>query len=323
MIKSLLTEDLIINKYLKKLSFKKRGTYEFKNDAAYIQYHKNKKIVVTTDSISENIDFFKNDNPKSIAAKIVTVNLSDLSSMGVFPLTYTLNIFLPLYIDENWLRLFTKELLTLQKKYKFYLLGGDLSKSKKLSITSTFFGLSNKNKIIKQNFIKKDNDIWVTGNLGDSYVGLQILQNKINLNNLKIKNYFLKKYYYPKHSTIGPKIAKYVVSMKDISDGFIGDLKKMLNYKYGAKINLNKLPVSIPLNGLIQKKILNKKYIINSGDNYQLILISKKKYRKKITAVANKNKIKITLIGKVTKNLKLTDDSDNPINIPNEFDHFS
>ena len=37
-----------------------------------------------------NIDFFKNDDPKSIAQKITTVNLSDLSSMGAKPYCYTL-----------------------------------------------------------------------------------------------------------------------------------------------------------------------------------------------------------------------------------------
>ena len=77
-----ISESLIIDRYLSKLHFKKKGTFEFKNDAAYIKLSKNKKLIVTSDSISEDLDFFRYDNPKSIASKITAINLSDLSAMG-------------------------------------------------------------------------------------------------------------------------------------------------------------------------------------------------------------------------------------------------
>ena len=35
LLKSNLSEKLIINKYLKKLNFKKKGTFDFENDGAY------------------------------------------------------------------------------------------------------------------------------------------------------------------------------------------------------------------------------------------------------------------------------------------------
>ena len=77
-----LSEKVIINSLLKKLNFNKKGTFNFENDAAYLSIAKNYKTIVTTDSIAENIDFFYNDPPESIAQKLVCVNLSDLSSMG-------------------------------------------------------------------------------------------------------------------------------------------------------------------------------------------------------------------------------------------------
>ena len=321
-LNSILSEDLIINKYLKKLNFNKKGTFNFNNDAAYFKVNKNKKIVFTTDSISENIDFFKNDNPKSIANKIITANLSDLSAMGATPFLYSLNILLPKYISNNWINDFTNELFKIQKKNNFYLIGGDLSKSNKLSISSTFLGYSQTNKIVSQNNIKLNNDIWVTGNIGDSYIGLQILKEKLIIKNKIVKKYFLNKYYYPKHCNLGSKISRYVQSMKDISDGFIGDLKKMLNNKYGAKLNINKIPLSLYTKDLVNKNFMNKNLILNSGDDYQLIIISKKKFRNNIFNISKKNNIKLTRIGSVTKNLQVTDDSNNLLNIPRNFDHF-
>ena len=317
-----ITEENIIKNYLKKLSLNKKGTFNFENDAAYLNLNKNNKLVVTTDSISENIDFFKNDDPKSIACKIATVNLSDLSSMGAKPYAYNLSLFIPSYIDNIWLKKFSNELLRLQKKYNFYLIGGDLSRSSKLQISSSFFGLSKNNIIVSQTSIKKNFDIWVTGNLGDSYMGLQILKKRFNVNNLKLKNYFINKYYYPEPCMIGNKISKFVSSMKDISDGFVGDLKKMLNHKFGAEINFDNIPISFNLSKMIKGNIIKKKSIINSGDNYNLIVITNKIYRNQILNTAKKNNVKITLVGKVIRDLQIRVDSNKSLNIPNEFDHF-
>ena len=72
-----LSEKIIINSLFKKLNFNKKGTFNFENDAAYLNTSKNYKTIVTTDSITENIDFFNNDPPESIAQKLVCVNLSD------------------------------------------------------------------------------------------------------------------------------------------------------------------------------------------------------------------------------------------------------
>ena len=57
--------------------------------------------------------------------------------------------------------------------------------------------------------------------------------------------YFIEKYLYPTPCKLGPLIASHVKSMKDISDGLIGDLTDMLNGKYGALINVNKIPLSV------------------------------------------------------------------------------
>ena len=320
--KKSLNEDIIINNYLSKLNFNKKGTFKFKNDAAYLEFYKNKKVVVTTDSISENIDFFKYDEPESIAKKITTINLSDLSAMGANPRAYTLSIFFPSYLDVNWISKFTKELLKIQRKYNFYLLGGDLSRSNKLQISATFFGSPKFNIVVPQNITKVDNDIWLTGEIGDSFVGLQILKNKINIKDKKLKNYFLDKYYYPKPCMLGSKINNYVSSMKDVSDGFIGDLKKMIINKHGAYININNFPISLNLRKIIRSKIISIKYILNSGDNYNLICIAKDTDRKKILNIAKKNNVKITLVGKILNNSKILFDSDYTLNIPKEFDHF-
>ncbi len=324
LIKNNLSEKLIINKYFKKLNFKKKGTFDFENDGAYLELrNENYKLTVTTDSISEDIDFFSNDDPKSIAQKITTVNLSDIFAMGALPHSYLLNLHLPNYINENWLKSFSHQLKKIQYKYGFYLLGGDLSKSNKLIVSSTFFGFIKKKIKIYQNKFNLNDDILITGTIGESKMGLEILKKKFSLNP-NLNQYFISKYLYPNPCNLGPLISGHINSMKDISDGLIGDLTDMLNNKYGALINVNKIPLSVKT-----KKILNVKNnyridnLINAGDDYGLIIISSQKNRNKIFSIANSNNVKITLIGKIISEKGIHFDSHLDNKNFKKFDHFS
>ncbi len=324
LIKNNLSEKLIINKYFKKLNFKKKGTFNFENDGAYLDIkNKNYKFTVTTDSISEGIDFFSNDDPKSIAQKITTVNLSDIFAMGALPHSYLLNLYLPNYINESWLNSFSNQLLKIQNKYGFYLLGGDLSKSNKLIISSTFFGSIKKKLEIFQNKFSLNDDILITGNIGESKIGLEILKKKIS-SNINLNQYFVKKYLYPIPCKLGPLIAGHVNSMKDISDGLIGDLTDMLDNKYGALINVNKISLSVKTKEFLNiKNNFRKENLLNAGDDYGLIIISSQKNRNKILSIANKNNIKVSCIGKIISEKGIHFDSHLYMKNIKKFDHFS
>ena len=112
--KKFISENEIIHKYLKKLNFKKKESFNFNNDGAILKSKKNKNIVVTNDGIIEDVDFFINDPPESIAHKIIAYNLSDLSSMGADPYCYTLNLSLTSKIGSEWIKKFTNRLFLLQ-----------------------------------------------------------------------------------------------------------------------------------------------------------------------------------------------------------------
>ena len=274
-----LTEEFIIHKFFKKLNYNKLGTFNFENDGAYLNISNKYKTIVTTDTITENIDFFSKDPPESIAQKILCVNLSDISSMGSLPKCYTLNLSINSSVDLSWIKRFTHRLLILQKKYNIYLLGGDISKSKEISITATFFGQAKLSNIISQNKCYLDDDIWVTGNLGDSYIGYKLFKNfDISIDKKNIIS-FKNSYLYPKPCMFGFVAAKYINSAIDISDGFLGDLNKILDKKYGAKINTNSIPISNNLKKILINRQSNiyLKDILCWGDDYELIFTSKKK----------------------------------------------
>ena len=320
-----LSEKFIINSLLKKLNFSKQGTFNFKNDAAYLSTYKNYKTIVTTDSITENIDFFYNDPPESVAQKLVCINLSDLSAMGSEPVAYTLNLSLTMKININWLKRFTNRLLILQKQYNFYLLGGDISQSSELSISANFFGKAKLKDILSQNRCSVGDDIWITGNLGNSYLGYRIFINsRFKINN-KDETFYKNSYLYPAPCMFGSIASKYISAATDISDGFYGDLNKILNNKVGASLVRKDFLISNNLKNIISinKSKISIEDILSWGDDYQLVFTANKNFKNKINNLGKKNNIKLTNIGTIIKAKGIYDDSMNVIKNISSYDHFS
>ena len=321
-----LSEKIIINSLLKKLNLKKQGTFNFENDAAYLSTSKNYKTIVTTDIITENIDFFYNDPPESIAQKLVCVNLSDLSAMGSVPLAYTLNLSLNSKIDITWLKKFTNRLFKLQKKYNFYLLGGDISKSSELSISANFFGKSKLKEILSQNKCAVGDDIWITGSLGNSYLGYRIFTNSKLKINKKDQKFYKNSYLYPYPCMFGSLTSsfKFINAATDISDGFYGDLDKILNNKYGAKLIKKDFLISNNLRNIISKNKskISIEDVLSWGDDYQMLFTANKKFGNQINVFGRKNNIKLTNIGSIIKVKGIYDDSMTVVKKPSSFDHF-
>ena len=147
----------------------------------------------------------------------------------------------------------SKSLLKEQNKFKISLSGGDTTFSNKLSFTITSMGYS-KN-IIYRNNAKLNDDIYVTGNLGDSFIGLRILNKKIKIKKKETK-FFINKYYQP---DLPFKLSKYLFKFAntsiDISDGLIDDLSKMINKQnLSFYIHENKIPISQNLTKDLLKK---------------------------------------------------------------------
>ena len=160
-------------------------------------------------------------------------------------------------------------------------------------------------KIVERNKCKNGDDIYVTGNIGDSYLGLQTLKRKVLLNK-KEQKYFIKKYYLPDLPTkIRSNLIKFANSSIDISDGLFGDLSKLINKnKLFYKVDLNKVPISINLRKYLRKSKKKKINFISKGDDYQILFTSTKSKRNYIQKFCKQMNQKVTLIGNLTKDAR-------------------
>ena len=122
---------------------------------------------------------------------------------------------------------------------------------------------------------------------------------------------------------LGYNIAKFCSSAIDISDGFYGDLSKMLNNNFGAILDIKSIPISYNLKNMIKNNLIILDEVLNWGDDYELIFTSHSKFENKIRNIANKEKVKITKIGRITNKLGIYTDSYELINSYKYYDHFA
>ena len=290
-----MNEFKIISNYLQKLTKNNPSAIDLNDD---VFFNKKKKLVISVDTYNQKIHFLDLKKPYLVIKKVLRASISDIVSKGAYPKYFFLSASLKKNsLNKRKLNEIIKSLKEEQKMYNIKLSGGDTTRSNTNSFTVMTVGFSNK--IVKRNNCKLNDDIYVTGNIGDSYVGLCLLKKKlININN-NLKKYFTKKYYLPDVPIkLCKYINKYANSSIDVSDGLFDDMSKLLNkQKLNYVIYLDKIPVSENFQSVIQNLGLNKLNYISKGDDYQTIFTAPKSARSHIINISKKVNQKITLIG--------------------------
>ena len=294
-----MNEVQLIEKYLKRLTKKNKSSQGLNDD---IFFDKSKKLAISVDTYVEKVHFPNFKTPDLVIKKVLRSSLSDLICKGVKPKYYFLSASgnSKSFSKKN-LKKISNSLLSEQKKFDIQLSGGDTVHSNTNSFTCCVIGFSNK--IIKRHNSKIGDDIYITGNIGDGYLGLQVLKKKISLSN-SMKKYFISKFYMPSiNLKMVDFLQKFANTSIDISDGLLIDLNKMISQqKNGFSINLNHMKISNQLKKFLSKnKRLNIENTIFNGDDYEVIFTSYKKNRSLIKSYAKNKNLIIQRIGSILK----------------------
>ena len=291
----------LIKNYFQKISKNNPSAKKLNDD---VFFDKKNNLVISVDTYNEGVHFPNFKYPNLVIKKVIRSSISDLIAKGVKPEYYFIsgsgnkNQF-----TKKNLRLISKSLNQEQKKYNIKLSGGDTTNSNKVSFSITTIGFS-KN-IIERNKARLNDDIYVTGNMGDTFLGLKIIINNIKINS-KLKKYFINQFYCPNLPyKIYKEIHKFANTSMDISDGLITDMNKLINkQKLSFEINVNKIPISKNLKFYLKKHDKSRTQYLFNGDDYQILFTASKKNRSLIKSIGKKMNQKITIIGKINNGYK-------------------
>ena len=215
----------LIKNYFSKIAKNNKSALNLNDD---VFFDKKRGVVISVDTYNIGTHFINFKSPDLVIKKILRSSISDLICKGVKPKFYFISgSGSKKTFTKNNLYKISKSLKSEQNKFNIDLCGGDTTFSNKLSFTITSLGYSKR--IIYRNKAKLSDDIYVTGNLGDSYLGFKALSNKAKFKN-KDKLFFIDKYYKPDLPlNLTKYLFKFANSSIDVSDGLIDDLSKMIN----------------------------------------------------------------------------------------------
>jgi len=308
----------LIKNYFQKLSKKSPSALNLNDD---VFFDKKKKLVVSVDTYTEGNHFIDFKKPDLVIKKIIRSSISDLICKGVKPKYYFISgSGNKKSFSKSNLSKIIKSLNQEQNKYNILLSGGDTVFSNKLSFTITTIGYANN--IVYRNKAKINDDIYVSGNLGDSYLGLLVLKNKLKINN-RLKKYFVDQYFMPNiQLKLSDQINKFANTSIDISDGLLADLDKMINnQKLSYKLFLEDIPISNNFKKIINLKKLPKMNYVSNGDDYQVLFTASKNKIRIIRKIASNCGVKLTKIGTIQSNVKkscIVDDKNMQISLKNK-----
>ncbi|MFO1247699.1 MAG: thiamine-phosphate kinase [Alphaproteobacteria bacterium] len=258
----------IIAKYFAPLAGE--GAFGLKDDAALLPARQGQDLVITTDTVTEGVDFFAFDPAADIARKALRVNLSDLAAKGAVPAHYLLNLSLP-HTTPDWLAGFADGLRQDQEEFGISLLGGDTGATDgPLSIAVTAFGFVPAGQMIRRSGAKVGDAVYVTGTIGDSGGGLAIFKREKHALADADRDALIARYRVPQPPvTFAGQLRAIAHASIDVSDGLIADLGHIAAAS-GVLIVVEgeRVPLSPPLRAFWNNDALPR--AVTAGDDYQI-----------------------------------------------------
>ena len=267
-------EDELIARYFAPLAGP--GGLGLLDDAALVQAPPGREIVLTKDALVAGVHFFADDPPDAIARKALRVNLSDLAAKGADPLGYALALALPGDWTADWLAGFARGLGEDAAAYGMPLLGGDTVKTPgPLVISVTALGSVPEGTMVRRTGVRAGDALYVTGTVGDAALGLRLRLGEQWLAGLgaAAKSHLLDRYLLPRpRNALAAVLREFATGAMDVSDGFAGDLAKMLRVSgVGARVELARVPFS---DAAVEAETLDKMSLdiaLAGGDDYEII----------------------------------------------------
>lgn len=267
------------------------------DDCALLKIPPGHQLAVTTDTLVCGTHFVAHAPPHAIGHKSLAANISDLAAMGATPTWISLALTLP-QVDESWIKGFCEGLFELATRHNMQLIGGDTT-SGPLSLTISVCGTLPIDSALTRSGAQQGDFIYVTGDLGDSKAGLDLILQPPQLCT-PLQEALIHKHYYPQPNTdFARALLPHANSAIDISDGLISDLGHILKASNrGADIWAGELPLSQYLTRYQHDAHSQIEYALTSGEEYELCFTSAAP-PELLYALAREQQQKITRIGRI------------------------
>lgn len=285
---STLGEFALIDKLTEGLTPENPSTALGVGDDCAVLHYPDKEVLVTTDLLLEGVHFDLTYVPlKHLGYKAVMVNLSDICAMNGTPRQITVSLGISARFSvEDIEELYSGIRLACQYAH-VDIVGGDTTSSLTgLTISITAIGEADKEQVVRRSGARETDLICVTGDLGASYMGLQLLEREKAVlqgttgdvqPDFAGREYILQRQLRPEaRLDVVSALAQAGVrptAMMDISDGLSSELIHICRQsRCGCRLYEERIPIDYQTAAMAEE--LNMNVItcaLNGGEDYELL----------------------------------------------------
>lgn len=286
------------------------------DDAAVIRPGEN--VLLTTDMMVEGVHFDLSwTTPFQLGFKLVSVNISDIYAMGGRPKYVLLNFSARGSDTRDFFDRFFDGIEEALRTYGAVLVGGDISSADRIMLSLTAVGAGDK--VLKRKGARVGDRIYVTGNLGDSACGLEMLKKmrrtidfaKSNSKGLPVPwdvaAPLLRRHLLPLARN-PERISDTATAMIDISDGLLIDLSRLCKESgVGARIRVRDIPVSEQMK--VTSACLGSSALdlaLSGGEDYELLFTAPAKAEVKAFCIGEITRSGISVVDEKGKKMKVS-----------------
>lgn len=276
------------------------------DDAAVWNPPKGRSLIVTTDPLREGVHFPREWIPwRDIGYKAVMVNASDITAMGGKPEALLVSLGLPGTTLWKNVRELYRGFLEALEVCGAELIGGDIDRTDRVHIEPTMFGSVAPKDVLRIDGAAADEWIYVTGTLGDSRAGLEILlgdgrkkKRPSRDEKILIGRHQRPPYLYEPMNQIRKMFRP--TALIDVSDGAARDVVRLLTASgIGAEIHLENLPISAECFFYCESNGRDPRlFACRGGEDYQLLFTAKRDPENAPTEAAG---VPVTAVGRTRK----------------------
>jgi len=284
----------LIARYFAPLARGFQGARSLKSDNAFLAADRRHDLVVKTDTIVAGVHFLADERPELVAARALRVCLSDLAAGGATPYAYQLALSLTRNWQERWIAGFARGLAADQRQYGILLSGGDTTSSPgPTTITVTAFGKVARGKGLGRDGARAGDELWVTGTIGDSALGLLVAHRRLKGASLE------RRYRLPQPRTnLGPRLVGVASATADVSDGLLADAGH-IGEASGLAVHIER--EHVPLSSAARRAVRSDPSlwanVLVGGDDYELVIAVASRRQDALVAAARAARIKVSRIG--------------------------
>jgi thiamine-monophosphate kinase len=271
-------------------------------DDAVVTSRRDGAVVWTTDTMVENVHFLPGRTAwQDVGWKALAVNLSDVAAMGATPHLALVTLALPPEFEVEDAQALYRGLAEAASVYGVTLGGGDIVRAPVFSVTVALSGWAatggdGEPVVMTRSAARNGDVVAVTGTLGDSAAGLQLIRDDDAIDTPAKRCLRLR------HERPAPRLEMGAAAVRagvrcaiDVSDGLVQDLGHIATASAVAiRADILRLPLGDELCEVYPGRAAG--FALRGGEDYELVLIGK---RAVIESLVGATDTPIMLIGEV------------------------